>query len=190
MTDVSTPPSLRQLFTGFSRVGLSGFGGVLPWARRMLVEEERWLSAQEFNTLLGMCQFLPGPNVVNLAVCVGSRYHGGKGAWSAALGLMLGPFLIAMLLGLLYDLYGQLPQIQSVLRGVSLVGAGLLIATGWKMARNLKFPRITLPFTLLGFIGVAILRWPLPLVMLGLASLCIAWIYRTLQAQAARGETS
>ncbi|MEY4592333.1 MAG: chromate transporter subunit, partial [Pseudomonadota bacterium] len=75
------------LFLGFSTVGLSGFGGVLPFARRMLVERRQWLSGEEFNSLMGMCQFLPGPNVVNLAVCVGRRFAGVSGAISGVLGL-------------------------------------------------------------------------------------------------------
>ncbi|MDP3440180.1 MAG: chromate transporter, partial [Azonexus sp.] len=56
-------PDLKALFLGFSSVGLSGFGGVLPFARRMLVEERCWMTAEEFNAQLGLCQFLPGPNV-------------------------------------------------------------------------------------------------------------------------------
>src|SRR5574343_2093802 len=109
------PPTPAALFLGFSRVGLSGFGGVLPWARRLLVDTERWLTAEEFNVLLGLCQFLPGPNVVNLAVAVGVRCCGWRGAVAGALGLMMVPVLIALLLGLLYQHYGELPAVQSML---------------------------------------------------------------------------
>jgi chromate transporter len=98
---------------GFSSVGLSGFGGVLPFARRMLVEEKRWMTAEEFNTQLGLCQFLPGPNVINLAVVVGKRYQGLAGAIVAPFGLLAGPFVIVLLLALLYDRYGNLPMAQA-----------------------------------------------------------------------------
>ncbi len=168
------------LFLGFSTVGLSGFGGVLPFARRLLVEQRKWLSGEEFNSLMGMCQFLPGPNVVNLAVCVGRRFAGAAGALAGALGLMTGPMIIVMGLGWLYDQYGSLPIAQGALRGIAAVGAGLLIAMGWRMAQNLKQPRRELWFALLAFIGVAVLRWPLPLVMIGLATVNSLWVYRQL----------
>lgn len=171
------------LFFGFSTVGLSGFGGVLPFARRMLVERRQWLSGEEFNTLMGMCQFLPGPNVVNLAVCVGRRFAGPMGAVFGALGLMAGPMVIVMGLGSLYDLYGSLPLAQGALRGIAAVGAGLLIGMGWKMANNLKHPRRELWFSLATFVGIAVLGLTLPIVMLGLATINSVWVYQTLGRQ-------
>jgi chromate transporter len=167
-------PTPSALFLGFSRVGLSGFGGVLPWARRLLVETEGWLTAEEFNVLLGLCQFLPGPNVVNLAVAVGVRFCGWRGAVAGALGLMLGPFLVALVLGLLYNHYGELPAVQSMLHGITLVGAGLIIATGIRMGLNVKNRALYLPFAAAAFVSITLLHWPLPLVMLGGAGLTIA----------------
>lgn len=166
-------PTPAALFRGFSRVGLSGFGGVLPWARRLLVDTERWLTAEEFNVLLGLCQFLPGPNVVNLAVAVGVRFCGWRGAVAGATGLMLGPFLVALVLGVLYARYGELPAVQSLLHGITLVGAGLIIATGLRMGLNLKYRKIYAPFAAAAFLAIAVLHWPLPAVMLGGAVLTI-----------------
>ena len=170
-------PDLRALFFGFSTVGLSGFGGVLPFARRLLVEDRGWLSAEEFNTLLGLCQFLPGPNVINLAVVVGKRYHGLAGAVVAPLGLLLGPFLIVLLLALAYDTWGGQPWAQGMLRGVAAVGVGLLFAMAWRMADALKAKAVFLPVTGLTVIAIAFLRWPLPWVMLVglLLSGALAW---------------
>jgi len=160
------PPDLKALFLGFSQVGLSGFGGVLPFARRMLVEQRRWMTAEEFNAQLGLCQFLPGPNVINLAVVVGKRYQGLAGAVVAPLGLLAGPFLIALLLAMLYDRYGSLPLAQGMLRGIAAVGAGLLFAMAWRMAQAIKDKPVFLPFSLLTVAAIAGLRWPMPWVML------------------------
>lgn len=184
----TAPPSPADLFRGFAKVGLSGFGGVLPWARRMLVETESWLTAEEFNVLLGLCQFLPGPNVVNLAVAVGVRFCGWRGAVSGALGLMLGPFLIALVLGILYDHYGELPAVQSMLHGITLVGAGLIIATGIRMGLNVKNRALYIPFAAAAFVAIALLRWPLPAVMLVGAALTIAlsWWRLSQEAKACR----
>src|SRR5689334_2339669 len=94
----SPTPSRRALFVGFLIVGMQGFGGVLPFARRMLVEQRRWLSEREFIEVLSLSQFLPGPNIVNVSIIVGSRFRGPSGAAAASLGLMLMPFLIVLML--------------------------------------------------------------------------------------------
>lgn len=174
----------RDLFLGFSTVGLSGFGGVIPFARRMLVERRGWLSGEEFNSLMGLCQFLPGPNVVNLAVCVGRRFGGLSGALAAVLGLMGGPVLIVLMLGWLYDHYGQFSWVQGALQGIAAVGAGLLLATGWRMFRSLPHPRLEAFFTALAFIGVAVMAWPLPWVMLTLALINSIRVYRQIKSSA------
>ncbi len=179
-------PGPAALFRGFARVGLSGFGGVLPWARRLLVDTERWLTAEEFNVLLGLCQFLPGPNVINLAVAVGVRCCGWRGAVAGTLGLMLGPFIIALLLGLLYARYGEMPAVRSVLYGVTLVGAGLIIATGIRMALNVKQRAVYLPFAGAAFVALVILHWPLPAVMVGGAVIMVSLSWWQLACKARR----
>ena len=173
------------MFFGFAKVGLSGFGGVLPFARRMLVDRQRWLSASEFNALLGLCQFLPGPNVVNLSVCLGARFHGAAGALVATLGLVVPPFMIVLCLAFAYGQWGQLEVVQNMLRGVAAVGAGLLFATALKMAKNVAERRIYLPFSLLILLAVAVLRWPLPPLMIGLLAITatLAWVRARKQSQ-------
>jgi chromate transporter len=125
-----------QLFISFSKIGLSGFGGVLPWARRTLVEREKILTSEEFSSILGICQIVPGPNIVNLAVCVGSRLGGARGAIAAVLGLTLGPIAIVLLLATLYEYYSYLETVKGILRGISAVGVGLIASTGFKMLRD------------------------------------------------------
>jgi len=124
---------------------MSGFGGVLPWARRTLVEQEQWITAEEFSAMLGICQIVPGPNIVNLGVCVGSRFAGIPGAIAAVLGLMLGPVALLLVLAVLYEHYSYMPIVQGMLRGVSAVGVGLIASTGFKMMRaELKYPLMLL----------------------------------------------
>ena len=158
-------PGVGELFRSFNKVSLSGFGGVLPFVRRMLVEEKRWMTAQEFNAQLGLCQFLPGPNVINLSVLVGARFHGWRGALAASGGMLLAPFLIVLCLAFAYGTWGHLPVVQAVLRGVAAAGAGLLIATAIKMARSVDDPWVYLPFAGVILVGVAVFRWPLPVLM-------------------------
>ena len=124
------------------------------------------MTAEEFNAQLGLCQFLPGPNVINLAVLVGKRQAGLAGAVVAPLGLLAGPMLIVLILALLYDRYGNLPLAQSMLRGIAAVGCGLLFAMAWRMGMAIKDKPAFLPFTILVVAAIAWLRWPMPLVML------------------------
>jgi len=134
-----------QLFISFSKIGMSGFGGVLPWARRTLVERDKILTSEEFSAILGICQIVPGPNIVNLAVCVGSRFGGAKGAAASVLGLTLGPISLVMLLAVLYDHYSYLDAVKGLLRGISAVGVGLIASTGFKMLRDeFRYPAMLL----------------------------------------------
>lgn len=99
MPDAPAQPSLLALFWGFFTVGMFGFGGVLPWARRMVVEQKRWMSATEFTDMLGLCQFLPGGNIMNVTIALGARFHGVAGAAIAFIGLMAAPVASVIALG-------------------------------------------------------------------------------------------
>ena len=186
MTEPAAPPpvtvvrpSLAELFRAFVAVSLSGFGGALPWARRMLVEQKRWMTAEEFNESFALSQFLPGPNLVNFSVVFGSRFGGAAGAGVALAGLLGPPLVIVTVLGFLYAQYGDLEILGRILTGVTAAAAGLLIAVVAKMAAPLFTKRWTWApvIAILAFIGVAIMRWPLPYVFLGLApvSIGLAW---------------
>jgi len=161
--------TLGELFRGFSQIALSGFGGVLPWARRVIVEERAWISSEEFTSLIGLCQFLPGPNVVNLSICIGARFHGIRGAAVSCAGLMIPPFFIIIALGAIYSRFGDIPTVNAMLRGVAAVAGGLILSTGIKMAADLRRRPLMLVFSGLMLVGIAALRWPMPAVMFGLA---------------------
>jgi len=161
--------SHSELFWGFSRIALSGFGGVMSWARRAMVEERGWLSSEEFTSLFGLCQFMPGPNIVNMSVCVGARFQGASGAVVSLLGLLGAPFLIVIALGALYGRFGELPAIQSMLRGVAAVAAGLILAMGLRMAADLLKRPLLLVFSAAILVAVVFLHWPLLAIMTGLA---------------------
>jgi chromate transporter len=170
-------PTKRDLFMGFLMVGLQGFGGVLPFARRMLVEQHRWLSEREFTEVLSLSQFLPGPNIVNASIIIGNRFRGPLGSIAATLGLMLLPFVIVLILAALYARFADLEAVRGATNGVSAAATGLIIATGFKMARALKGIPWQIVMCALAFIAIALLRLPLLWVLAVLApiSIAIAW---------------
>jgi chromate transporter len=173
-------PTLGELYRGFCHAGARGFGGVLPWAHRMLVEERRWLTAAEFNDLFGLCNFLPGPNTVNMSIVVGARFHGARGALTALAGILTLPLVVVLTLAILYDRFGHLLGIDALLRGVGAAAGGLVLATGVKMAQALPRTVRALGFLALAFAAVGLLRWPLVPVLLTLAPLSVlaAWLRR------------
>jgi len=165
-------PSISELFLAFAAISLSGFGGVLAWARRIMVERRRWFTAEQFNEAFALCAFLPGGNMVNFAVIFGARMRGPLGALAAAAGLLGPPMILIIMVGALYAEFGELPALRRMLTGVAAAAAGLMLATVAKMARPLfktpfKGGAIIAPLIALAtFIAIGILHWPLPLVLL------------------------
>jgi chromate transporter len=166
-----------ELFLTFSRITLSSFGGALFWARRSIVERQRWLTEREFAEFLTIGQLLPGPNVLNLTVLVGYRFGGWSGAAVSVMGYLGWPFLVVIGMGMLYQQFGALPQVHLALGGMSKVAAGLLLATVIKLAMVL--PRRLRPwlFGILAFFAVGVMRWPLIWVVAALApcAVFLAW---------------
>jgi chromate transporter len=179
----SRPPGLAELFFAFAKMSLAGFGGVLVWARRGIVEQHRWMTAEEFNETFALCHFLPGPNIVNLSFVFGSRFAGFAGGLAAFAGLIGPPMLIAIVLAALYAHYGELEMLRRILAGVACAAVGLLIAVVLRMAMPLFRKRDVAGMLMLVavFIAIGVLRLPLQVVLLiGVPlSLLVTWAIRT-----------
>jgi len=175
-------PGLLELFLAFAKMSLAGFGGVLVWARRGIVDQHRWMTAEEFNETFALCHFLPGPNIVNLSVVFGSRFGGVWGALAAFAGLVGPPMVIATILAALYAQYGEIDALRRVLAGISCAAVGLLIAVVLRMMMPLVKKRDAAGMVILAaiFIAIGLLRLPLPAVLLvGVpVSLLITWFMR------------
>ncbi len=175
-------PTHAELFLAFFRITLSGFGGALPWARRMLVEQKEWLTPQEFNDVYALCQLLPGPNVVNLAAIFGSRARGAGGAIAAWAGFLLLPFSVMVAAAVLYGSYGEVRAVRGVLSGMAPAAAGLLLATAAKMAVPIFRRRGAAAAIVVAVaLAIGVMGWPLLYVLLALTPLSImasAWTAR------------
>jgi chromate transporter len=154
-TNVSPPRTLAELFLGFLSIGARSFGGVLPWAYRAMVEERRWLTQADFAETIGLCQFLPGPNIGNASIVLGKRWFGVSGSLVAFLGLMALPFVWVLLIFAVYADYASNPAVRAVVTGVGVAGAGLFVGTAVKLGR-------------------ALVRKPAALVLIAAMFLCIA----------------
>ena len=179
--DPPRPESLTDLFVSFTLLALQGFGGVLAVVQRELVEKKRWMTREEVLEDWAVAQIMPGPNVVNLSLMIGGRYFGLKGAMAALAGMLAVPLVIVLLLALVHARFAGHPGVAGALRGMGAVAAGLIAATGLKLSsallKNVLGLRWCLAFGVLCFAAVALLRWPLVYVLLGLGSIAgtLAW---------------
>ncbi|HYF44250.1 MAG TPA: chromate transporter [Ramlibacter sp.] len=181
------PRSLSDLFFSFTWLALQGFGGVLAVVQRELVEKKRWMTREEFVEEWAVAQIMPGPNVVNLSLMIGSRYFGLRGALAALAGMLALPLVVVLALGLVYAQFAGNEQVAGALRGMGAVAAGLIAATGIKLTAALKKHPLGLPACVgLGaatFAGIALLRWPLAWVLLGVGGAACVLTWRRLGAK-------
>ena len=178
------PQSLRDLFVTFTVMALQGFGGVLTVAQRELVEKKRWMTNAEFVEEWAVAQIMPGPNIINLCIMIGGRYFGLRGVLASIAGLLLAPLLLLLLLAIIYAQFADHHGVVGALRGMGAVAAGLIVASGIKMIPSqFKNPMGLIACLLLGcasFAAVALMRWPLVYVLLGLGPLAYFLTYRKL----------
>lgn len=182
------PRSLAELFLAFTTLALQGFGGVLVIVQREVVERRRWMTREEFVEEWAVAQIMPGPNVINLSIMLGSRWFGVRGAFVAVAGMITVPLCIVLVLTLFYMRYSELPQVAGALRGMAAVAAGLIAATGLKLAPALlRHPlglAVAAAFAALAFVGIVFLRLPLAWILLGLGGLACVLTWRKLGARA------
>ena len=164
-TNVSPPRTLAELFFGFLSIGARSFGGVLPWAYRAMVEERRWLTQADFTETIGLCQFLPGPNIGNASIVLGKRWFGVAGSVVAFLGLMALPFVWVLVLFAIYADFASNPSVRAVVIGVGAAGAGLFVGTAVKLGRALVRRPTALVLIAAMFLCIAVVRISLIVVL-------------------------
>lgn len=170
--------SRTELFLGFAKIGLLGFGGVAPWARHVIVGEKRWLSEREYASILGVGQVLPGPNTVNSAIIIGDHFQGAAGALAAVLGLLCTPIAVLIGIALVYDRIAGLPSVGTAIGAGAAAAAGLVVGTAIKMARRLQPNATAVVVGLAAFASVGLLHVPMALAIAVLGPISIALVWR------------
>jgi chromate transporter len=179
---LAQPSSKKELFIAFTLLALQGFGGVIAVAQRVLCEQRRWLTREQFVEILAVAQVLPGPNVCNVALMIGDRFFGWRGAFAALAGMMALPLVIVLLLTALYAEYSMNPAVSGALRGMGAVSAGLIVGTGLRLVGALRTSPMQVPvcgaLLISAFAAVALLRWPLVWIILalGVVACWYAWM--------------
>lgn len=178
---LNRPKSNMDLFLSFTWLALQGFGGVLAVVQRVLVEEKRWMSKEQFVEDWAVAQIMPGPNVVNLSLMIGGRYFGLAGALAGLAGMLTAPLIVVLLLAIAFGGVSDAAWAQGALRGMGAVSAGLIAAVGLKLIGALKTNPMGMPvciaLAVLSFVGVGVMRWPLAWVLLATGLLGCGWAY-------------
>lgn len=172
--------SRTDLFRGFAKVGLLGFGGVSPWARHVIVEERCWLDEREYASILGIGQILPGPNTINSAIIIGHRFQGAAGAAIAFVALLCMPITVLIGIALVYDRIAHQPDVDAAIGAGASAAAGLVLGTALKMARRLRPNAVAIAIGLAAFVSVGLLHvaMALAIAVLGPISIAVMWWQR------------
>ena len=199
-SEVQRPPcTVTALFTLFSTISLSSFGGgVSGWMHHVLVERRAWLTETEFAAALALARIMPGASVVNLAVLIGHRLRGAIGAIVAVLGVLAGPALIVIALAELYRHFADAVILDTVLAGAAATAVGMLFSMGLNSASRivragLASPRRVAPgaglivIMVVAFVLVGVLRLATVPVVLSLVPCSIALAAWTGPAESIKG---
>src|SRR5215472_13647292 len=171
---VASRVPLSALAVAFLTVSLFGFGGGIVWARRIAVERRRWLDEHEFLDIVSLTQFLPGPNIIGIAVCIGTKLRGGAGALAALAGFLVIPWSAGLAIGILCLEFAHTPLLGRVLGGISAAAAGLIVATGVRLLLPQRRHPAAVAFAGLALALLAFTKLPLLVVLLLVAPASIA----------------
>lgn len=176
--DLAPAPGLSQLFVGMLQVALSAFGGGLSaWSQRIVVEQRRWMTNEQFLTGLTVARLFPGPNQINMAIYIGASFRGLTGALVALAGMLLVPFTFLMGLGAAYFYLHETPAIDRVLAGVVAAAAGMALSMGFKILDQYWHDRMALLLAGGVFVAMDVFHLRLIPVVLVSAPLAMAWYW-------------
>ncbi len=192
MPDSSSAPRPRaahgvitpwMIYLMYTKVTLVGFGGTMFWVRRSLVDDLKWITEAEFAEYFALGQLIPGgANLFNMALLIGHRFAGVRGAFAAGAGFVSVPFFVMVAMALLYLNFGAQALVHKALTGMFAVVVGMMLANAWKMGSGLPHRWRPWAFCLVTFAGVGALRFPLVWMMLALGPLAVGLAWRDIAA--------
>jgi chromate transporter len=175
---LAPPPNLGELFVGMLQVALSAFGGGLSaWSQRIVVEQRRWMTNEQFLTGLTVARLFPGPNQINMAVYIGTQFRGLRGALVALAGMLLVPFTLLMALGVAYFWLHEIPAIDRVLAGVVAAAAGMALSMGFRILHEYWRDPVAVVLAIGVFVAMELFHWRLIPVVLVSGPLAMAWYW-------------
>ncbi len=161
-------PTLSQATRVWLKIGLLSFGGPaaqIALMHRMIVEENRWLTEQQFLNALSFCMLLPGPEAMQLATYSGWRLHGVKGGLIAGLLFVLPGALIILALATIYAMLGDTLLIAAIFLGIKATVLIVVIEALLRISKRILHSTAHWVIAALAFIGIFFLTLPFPLII-------------------------
>jgi len=128
--------TLRQLVLYFLKLGYAGFGGpvaLVGYMHRDLVEQRKWISEEEYKEGLTLAQLAPGPLAAQLGIYLGFVHYRYIGATLCGLAFVIPSFIMVVLIGIAYKLFGGLPWMQAVFYGVGAAVIGIIAMSSYQL---------------------------------------------------------
>ena len=151
---------LLDLFIVFFKIGAFTFGG--GWAMISIIEKEivdkkHWVTKEEFLDLLAVAQSIPGILAVNMAVAVGDKIRGRRGAIISALGTIIPSFSMILFIAIFLtpDMIKNNETLNNIFRGIRPAVVALIIAPVFKTAKVAKIGWKTVAIPIV----IALLIW-------------------------------
>ena len=181
--------STWEIAVTFNEISLSSFGGGLSaWSREIVVGRKKWMDDPEFLSALTICRILPGANQVNLAVFVGAKLNGLRGAGAALAGLIFMPTVLLIGIAALYAAFQHSHAVQHVLAGFAAAAIAMTLQMVWKTGRTTLTSAVPILLFAVTFALSGVLRWPLWCTFAVSAPVGVGWAWRRahkrIQAQA------
>ncbi len=151
---------LATLFWTFFRVAAVTPGGglvMLPVLQQEFVERRRWISTEDMVDVVAVVQSTPGIIAVNMAVMVGHRIRGVRGALAASVGAVLPSFLLILVIAALFRTLGGIAAVDDAFGGVRAAVCALILLSGWKMVRQIVRGPFEAVVAVAGFVALAVL---------------------------------
>lgn len=130
-----------QLFATFFKIGAFTLGGgyaMLSMVEKAVVDQKKWIDADEFWDMIAVIQSLPGVFAVNTALYVGHRIDGTRGAVAAMLGAIIPSITIILLLATVFHEYRDLPVVERIFKGIRPCVVALILAPSLRMVKSAK----------------------------------------------------
>jgi chromate transporter len=165
--------SVWEIFLQFLIIGATSFGGVVPYLRDRLVVKTKWIDDKEFVEMLSISQSLPGLNATNMAVLVGEKLQGAKGAIAGLIGMCLPGAALMFVVGISYRLHGDHPWSTAALKGVAAAAVGLILATVVGLSKKSLARNFDFVFMAATVLAVNRFHWSVPraLIVVGIVAI-------------------
>ena len=147
------------------------------WSHRIIVERRQWMTSESFVTGLTVARLFPGPNQINMSVYIGSIFQGLPGSLAAVAGIILFPFTLLMLLGLLYFQFSAIAEVNRLLAGLAAAAAGMALSMGFKILEVYKTDYLAMAIAVIVFVSLQVFRFHLiPVVLVaGPVAMSLYW---------------